>query len=760
MQKSPLPIPISDPVDFEQTDYEKIRRIPFLFSSNIFTGAATLAAVGAPLTLFATELGLEADRIGLLGGIMPFFQILGVACLPLIMHFGCKRVAATALFSRYLFLLLFLLAPLFQNEPNRVFWLLFGAMALFSLGRTIAEAAYVPWSQEFMPKSIRGRLIGQMALAYLPVALLVSYAIKLWLDSHTGLDRFYPIFSIAVVLGLLGALSLNGLGGGRPRAQSARGLESIRSLAIPLRDRNFTLFLYSSGTQYLVFLIISVFLVLFLKVRLSIPSGQLVFMSSFVLFGGAFGSLTTGWLVDRLGTRGIRISLQIAQVFLLLTVPFIHGALPGVDFIVGGTFALFGFLITGSITAGNVYMLNYVPPDMKESYMALAYSVDGIIGGTATFAAGFLVYWLDSHSIQISGMVLGGYETLFVGCAIAIATSSIAFSFLREEGAAGVRDFLSQFYSGNSLRVLWGIHRYANQTSEERRRDLTYRFGGARSVLAKEELFQALHDPSFDVRYEAIGALGHLPLSQSVVEALEAMARYDGLVELQYAALASLGRIKAKSSHQTIASFLVSQNPLLRARAARSLGDIADASYLPQIRILHQNDPEVDCRLAAVSALGKLKDHESLDALLGFYCELAITDNNIADEPRSKVILLALSKILNCEGSFSLEWRREEKFIGYRLPNLVNQVASALRRLSVETDQHRQLLMQVSRDLATGSTISAFQALQSLCPYIANSTHEDAGVVLKMLDATKTIQTPHRALLILLCLIMRPVLRK
>ena len=235
-------------------------------------------------------------------------------------------------------------------------------------------------------------------------------------------------------------------------------------------------------------------------------------------------------------------------------------------------------------------------------------------------------------------------------------------------------------------------------TSEERRSELAYGFGGTRSALVKEELIAALSDPSFDVRHEAIQSLGRLPRSKAVVLALESVLDYEGLIELQYAALAALGRIKATASGDLIARFLDSANPLLRARAMRSIGDIRDATYLPRIRTLLAEDPDLDGRLAAVSALGKFRDRESIDGLLEIYRQLVTDGVGISGEPRSKVVLLALAKIFDWEESFSREWRREERILGYRLPDLVARLGSALRRRSsIESNQHSKLLMQRRR---------------------------------------------------------------
>ena len=149
------------------------------------------------------------------------------------------------------------------------------------------------------------------------------------------------------------------------------------------------------------------------------------------------------------------------------------------------------------------------------------------------------------HPPVLFGVQIGNYETLFVLSAIVVATSAASFAMLREEGATGVRDFLGHFRRGNPLSAFWNIRRFDHLSSEERRRELAYGFGGTHSALVKEELIAALNDPSFDVRHEAIQSLGHLPNNPVVVGALESMLRDADLIELQNAALVSLGRIKA-----------------------------------------------------------------------------------------------------------------------------------------------------------------------------------------------------------------------
>ena len=149
-------------------------------------------------------------------------------------------------------------------------------------------------------------------------------------------------------------------------------------------------------------------------------------------------------MTDSYGCRGIRVIFQSLQILLLLTLPFINSDTPYLSYVIGIIFFLFGFLMWGSASIGYIFMLNYVPSNNKESFMSLAYSLDGITAGVTTVLAGYLVVWLDNNEIIVFDKLLRSYEVLFVICAFIIAISMNAFILIREEGAMGVWTFLRQ----------------------------------------------------------------------------------------------------------------------------------------------------------------------------------------------------------------------------------------------------------------------------------------------------------------------------
>ena len=423
---------------------DKLKVINYYHYSTALQMCAVIGTVAAPLTLYSVELGLNSDEIGILGSLMAFCQVLALISIPITLYFGSKLVSITTLFTRYIFLLIFLIVPLYQHNLLLVFYLLFFAMLMFAICRSLSEAAFVPWMQEFIPRDVRGRIIGINGIICTPFALAASYAIKMWLDSREGLDRFYPVFIIAIISGFISALLLIKIKGGKKIVNRENDRGYLKNLFSASKDKNFNLFLISSGTQYLVITVLAIFLTLFFKIRMNIPTGELIFSSTLVLIGGTCSGFIVGRITDNYGCRGIRVIFQSLQIILLLMLPFINSETPYLSYVIGIVFFLFGFLMWGSASIGYIFMLNYVPGNNKESFMSLAYSLDGLIAGITTVLAGYLVLWLDTNNIIVFGKTLGSYEVLFAICAFIIVVSMNAFILIKEEGKMGVRTFIRQ----------------------------------------------------------------------------------------------------------------------------------------------------------------------------------------------------------------------------------------------------------------------------------------------------------------------------
>ena len=83
---------------------EKMKVINYYHFSTALQMCAVIGTVAAPLTLYSVELGLDPDRIGILGSLMAFCQVLALISIPLTLYFGSKILSIWTLFSRYIFL--------------------------------------------------------------------------------------------------------------------------------------------------------------------------------------------------------------------------------------------------------------------------------------------------------------------------------------------------------------------------------------------------------------------------------------------------------------------------------------------------------------------------------------------------------------------------------------------------------------------------------------------------------------------------------
>jgi HEAT repeat protein len=173
--------------------------------------------------------------------------------------------------------------------------------------------------------------------------------------------------------------------------------------------------------------------------------------------------------------------------------------------------------------------------------------------------------------------------------------------------------------------------------------------GDARNPLSTFELIEALKDPSFNVRYEAIHAIGRLPPEPELIAAL-LTALDDGKSELSFVITRSLGRLGDPQAIEPLRRLLFSGYHLLEANAARALGKLDDADSIPPILEKFHAEPNRVLKIAYVSALGELHVVEAIPDIF----ELLRTTRNPTYRAE---IGLALARIAGDETYYMQHWR-------------------------------------------------------------------------------------------------------
>ena len=154
--------------------------------------------------------------------------------------------------------------------------------------------------------------------------------------------------------------------------------------------------------------------------------------------------------------------------------------------------------------------------------------------------------------------------------------ASVLLSRIQTGSRYTVTEFAGMFMHGNPLLAAESLIRYGRPRDEEATVSLTERLGEAKSPLTVEELFEALADPRFNVRFEAILAMARLPAEPRVIEAL---AEIVGQAEpaLSVVAAWALGRLGDPRAIAPLRDGLHSQYRSVQAHSARALGTLRDA---------------------------------------------------------------------------------------------------------------------------------------------------------------------------------------
>src|SRR5664279_2245994 len=144
----------------ELTNAEKIRRLPWNIAlnatNNIF---AQLTFFGSAFVLMLSQLGVSNSDIGFLLSLLPFSGIVALFIAPQVARFGYKRTFVTFFGIRKFVTACLLFIPIVMAHfgAPAVMTLVTVVVAVFALCRAISETGLYPWSQEYIPNSVRGK---------------------------------------------------------------------------------------------------------------------------------------------------------------------------------------------------------------------------------------------------------------------------------------------------------------------------------------------------------------------------------------------------------------------------------------------------------------------------------------------------------------------------------------------------------------------------------------------------------------------------
>ncbi|MBN1554817.1 MAG: MFS transporter [Phycisphaerae bacterium] len=688
------------------TDAQKQRRLPWLLGFQVLAACASnLSIFGSVIALFFNALGMDKTQIGFLFALLPFLGVLAPFISSYTARFGYKRATVLFLLIRIFPVILFLFLPIVQERFGKIgaFVLIACVMSSFGFFRVIAENGFIGWMQEIVPARIRGKYTSMEFLAMVLGVFLAFLLAGLFLE-NARIERYLWLIGVSLVIGFLSVATLLPVPGGKPLDRDRKRRASLRSVFSTYRDANFRRLVGGIGLAVFGITATMTFLPLFLIERAGFtPSGALLTQNA-MLIGMVVFSYFWGWSSDRYGSRPVSV---IGMVLMTAVIPA-WLLLPEHHFLSGtvaaGLFFLMGMASVAYNVSANRQLYLIMPADKKEHYIPAYYMVFNVCLGLATLLGGLALDGFKSLAHRFDHLGLDPYVPLFVMSSLCCAASAWVFQRMHRRGDMETRKFAGMFVQGNPFSAMGLLVRHRWTGQEHQRISFVERLGDLKSPLTAGELIEALHDPSFHVRYEAVNSIARTPARTELVEALIDLLR-DGETELRAAAAWALSRMRDPSALPALRGTLESKYPLLRSRAARALGILGDVESIDALRAGLRRETSPDLKVAYAAALGALHDRDAVEDILTL----------LAEAPRDVFraeCALALARILGGGHRFSLFWRRVRNDLAAGVSAAVLDLAKPIAKWVDKDPAVAEALEHASRalahdDLDTGGRILA-----------------------------------------------------
>ncbi len=676
VEKAAVPTP---PAPTPPTMVEKLRGLRWSVTLNAMnTVFVQFTYFGSAFVIFLDRLGLSKGDIGLILSLIPFANLLAILIAPATARYGYKRTFILFFGLRKVVTILLLLTPWMVAHfgPGIAFAFVAGVVGLFAAFRTVEETAYYPWYQEFVPKSVQGKYSAWSNIATALVGVL-SVAIAGWViavsDSLLG---FMALITAGVIFGLMSTWCASFIPGGAPViTDSIDGAK--RNLREALQDKDFTRYLTGLALITLGTVPIASFLPLYLQEMVGLSASAAIFVQMGTLLGTVSSSYLWGWAADRYGGRpvmltGVALFVMMPLLwwfmprhvawglYIALAIAFLQG-LANLGWGIGATRLLFG---------------SVVPPAKKMDYLALWFAWAGITAGISQLAGGYILDYGKNIAGQFWFITLDSYVPLFVLAIFAPLFSIFLLAAIRGDSAVSMGQFAGLFLRGNPFLAMNSLVKYYSAPDEHTTVRTTERLGQARSTLAVNELLEALTDPRFNVRFEAIQAAARLKPDPQLTAALVKILQSKNPA-LSVLAAWALGRISDQSAIEPLREGLHSTYKSVQAHSARALGTLGDKRSIPLLLTRLEEEGDEGLILAYASALGNMRASKAAFKLL----DLLKSSN---DTEMRWEVTLALARIIGDEKQFIHLWRASRVEIGTSLA----QALARLRKKLIQSYPH------------------------------------------------------------------------
>ncbi len=433
------------------SEQEKYRKLPWSLAHITLNNFFYTWTFGSSIfILFLSELGLPKDQIGALLSLFPFAGLLALIFGTLVARWGRKKVYLIGYGTRKPVMASLLLLPWILSWAGYQAAIIFLFIVILSVAclRAIAETAFIPWFQEYVPNPVRGKYASATTILTTGTSML-ALAIASWvIANRAGLESYMLLIGAGAVIGLVGVALMWFVPGGEPIPAEPSAPSHSSGMRLALKDKLFRLYLGATSSYAIGAILMGSFLPLFMKEELGLQAEAIVRLEIFAMLGGALASIVAGMVSDRFGSRpvlmpGLILSIGAPIGWLVISYFKPTGGAQAVAWITilcGVQYFAFGSVSTAaSIAAGRMLYNQVIPFEKNTSYTSVYYAWTGLVGGSIPLLAGLLLTSFSGWQAGVGVFRLDGYGLLFLFSLVAFSVAALLYNQVRPESEPGIR---------------------------------------------------------------------------------------------------------------------------------------------------------------------------------------------------------------------------------------------------------------------------------------------------------------------------------
>lgn len=350
-------------------------------------------ALGTPMVLLAEALGASTFQAGLAYAftlLMTPVQVLATALLP---KLGYKRLMLAGWGARAFFLVPPIVLSLLAAHRGPEAWMihvLTASVFLFTLLRSLASCAWVPWLYDILPVAIRGRYFAtdQVVSGLSSVGVLV--ACSMLFAALPAFQAFAAQYGIALFGAVVSWFALRAMPDGRRPVTLGLAEAVRRAPRITVEPGRFRAYLWLSCWAAVATAAIAPFCAYYLSAELRLEPSDILIFTTLQYAGVVAGSFVARDDIDRSGPRPyFHVALALFGMIAVFWIVFLatglgRGLLPLVYLLLGMANAVW--------TSANLSYLPAVTPERDQAlHLAVHGALTSFLGGLAPVVWGVLL---------------------------------------------------------------------------------------------------------------------------------------------------------------------------------------------------------------------------------------------------------------------------------------------------------------------------------------------------------------------------------